>query len=1339
MRKRELTQKARRARAFLRESPGRGWQSWPLSQRQKLMLNTAEKMPGRKKNTWTTSIRNKPNKVEFQPERKVQEPEKNPQWHTFLTTGSQKSRKNLAIYHQYPSSRLRDKTSNSMEAISPVKGRRSGKGMRAQNDQKPHKPLLQLHEAQGLGAMHSAPVNAWAEEPESLSVLEQKVRALKEKRMLAKKQAVNVGTILVEPPSLKKGKSWGQRKSSTAMTLVSECSSSQDSIVFPQAQVQAYLADRCWDSSDDLEVGPVPNPLLGPNSTQSPSQFRFRKENQRFPERRLSDSVLSQEANYFQENSTYSRPRCHRDLAQKPSLENGKLGARAKHQVQAGALKEVSLALEQEEALPWTTLQGQLWRAGSWDSLKSSSNSWSLNDRVERNRLLLQERKSLSECSSSSHNTVAQDGTAPRLPGGDPDWDSGVSLQDSDMCRALVSSQQLSLSPRHEQANQLLQQARMKAKTSPLRANHDIVPSMAHRLPARDVSSGTIQTPRVTLACREGDVPYSGSLSDSSSGDSINDQRRKRGLSPSRVRFEDESAQDAEVRYRERLQQPQKRALDSVLRSFDQGLLVSKPELSNYINGDFCPRDTQRDETCWTPPNKGSRGGLTGKRNLLGKVPEINTEGTCHSCGSYIQGVTRDPIERKVPPRRNRSQEKEDTRNLEAQGIPHTEPSASQSLASPVWILPSRQRLNIEHIRETYIGEIAYPVEVESALDSTDTSESYRTDSEEVSIPHHRSRSRAQVSGSPRGRKAGGIQKRVRELEIEKKAEIPQAWHNQIEVDYRLEEPKRIAPEGPLFLKEDHGPMLAITEAQSISKEDERTDMPHLLAIARQICKLTHPEDTQAPYGTLNVMAPSQKLALTGPGGEAQISGNQELLKSTFPLPPNFVNPPRRSSHSSPQLAKKSPECFTLGTWVPTPPTVKKASSPGPFRKTMLARSLGPDNQRDPTNSRQVFPRESDMGLGGRTRVENQTSPSRIKHQLMVPSKSDFSSIDLREQLDIQRKEARENQREKGPGSLKPKASPEKSKDGGFWDIPELAVTSNLGSTGIEVSLTTEQPQPSVDTEDKVQKAKPSSEKIVLKGESLEDPPGPNITSAIPANGSKKGSNNSSGFGLKKFFSFLGQTTRQKLGKFRCYSMEQIAQTSPEQPQQSLIHQILNSKLKKAPSLQALQLVPPSHQRRKVDFGQNLHSLLNKAERSRQYLLGVERKDRASGGQPGSPTRHSLSVDDISVPSLVRTVGRVVQVFPDGTSQLELQRLPNGTFGFCVSTGNGRPDSGFYVQEIPHANMAKLYAGLLGEGDEILEVNGAKVTGLGLSLVNEFLAHSENLSIRVLKQRSPQR
>lgn len=66
-----------------------------------------------------------------------------------------------------------------------------------------------------------------------------------------------------------------------------------------------------------------------------------------------------------------------------------------------------------------------------------------------------------------------------------------------------------------------------------------------------------------------------------------------------------------------------------------------------------------------------------------------------------------------------------------------------------------------------------------------------------------------------------------------------------------------------------------------------------------------------------------------------------------------------------------------------------------------------------------------------------------------------------------------------------------------------------------------------------------------------------------------------------------------------------------------------------------------------------------------------------SPGRKGSSgPRRSLSVEDIGVPGRLRAVGRVVEVFPDGTSQLELQRPPHGAFGFCVTSGHGRPDTG---------------------------------------------------------------
>lgn len=198
-------------------------------------------------------------------------------------------------------------------------------------------------------------------------------------------------------------------------------------------------------------------------------------------------------------------------------------------------------------------------------------------------------------------------------------------------------------------------------------------------------------------------------------------------------------------------------------------------------------------------------------------------------------------------------------------------------------------------------------------------------------------------------------------------------------------------------------------------------------------------------------------------------------------------------------------------------------------------------------------------------------------------------------------------------------------------------------------------------------------------------------------------------------------------------------------------------------------------------------------------------------------------MEDIGAPAQLRSVGRVVEVFPDGTSQLELQRPPHGAFGFSVTSGHGRPDTGtvgspqslippqgpawarvegvaplllsprevrwvggrchaqsyvsisawlgtrsprqrlfitglfpcspwaprgqeglsptpapsagVYVQEMADAGTAKLYAGLLGVGDEILQVNGAAVSGLGLARIRQLLLQADTVTLRVLRHR----
>ncbi|XP_010226929.1 PREDICTED: uncharacterized protein KIAA1614 homolog [Tinamus guttatus] len=164
-------------------------------------------------------------------------------------------------------------------------------------------------------------------------------------------------------------------------------------------------------------------------------------------------------------------------------------------------------------------------------------------------------------------------------------------------------------------------------------------------------------------------------------------------------------------------------------------------------------------------------------------------------------------------------------------------------------------------------------------------------------------------------------------------------------------------------------------------------------------------------------------------------------------------------------------------------------------------------------------------------------------------------------------------------------------------------------------------------------------------------------------------------------------------------------------------------------------------QPRRTASVQSLQSLLAKAPRASAYLVpkpgdGLVPPASSKGGPA---PRRSLSLEDIGAPDLPRAVGRVIEVFPDGTSQLELRRPPDGTFGFRLASGHGRPDSGVYVQEMADAGTAKLYAGLLAVGDEILQVNGAAVSRLAPAQLHELLLRADTLSLRVMRQRPPRR
>ncbi|XP_056132471.1 uncharacterized protein KIAA1614 isoform X2 [Lampris incognitus] len=208
---------------------------------------------------------------------------------------------------------------------------------------------------------------------------------------------------------------------------------------------------------------------------------------------------------------------------------------------------------------------------------------------------------------------------------------------------------------------------------------------------------------------------------------------------------------------------------------------------------------------------------------------------------------------------------------------------------------------------------------------------------------------------------------------------------------------------------------------------------------------------------------------------------------------------------------------------------------------------------------------------------------------------------------------------------------------------------------------------------------------------------------------------------LRQIFSVVGRGGAGKvLGRVRSNSLDQLTGPACRAPGPSPRKSSSPGQLRKTPSLQMLNMGSPFLKLKKSSSVQS--------DRSAAYSPGLRGLQRA------------LSVEDVGGPSAVRSVGRVVQACADGTFLLDLHKPPSGSYGFLISRGKGRPDSGVYVEEMIDSSTEKLYAGLLAVGDEILEVNGEKVVGLSLDLVTHRLTDNNSANIRVLRHRKlPQR
>ncbi|XP_039517126.1 uncharacterized protein KIAA1614 isoform X2 [Pimephales promelas] len=275
---------------------------------------------------------------------------------------------------------------------------------------------------------------------------------------------------------------------------------------------------------------------------------------------------------------------------------------------------------------------GGLWKADSWDTVCSRGGSLSVAEKVEMNKTYLNQYQ-VEEIEITTSMRPEGQYQPPKethrdLPPYKVDyWDSAIIAKEPVFnYRPLISTAEVTLSPRHEQAKRLLERARFKARSQNPKSETPTCLGQREGLELLPISvSSTLHTAVLVTAHEEVISPLQ-----SPDVRGRNHERgvrsRRYGQSPTRVRFEDESEKEAERRYLERVR--------------ERGpVVVEKSHSSQQIKEDpaYNIQEESRGKAInWV--NVGILVAILTKEGecLAAMVPKDEMLRTCETCGSFL-------------------------------------------------------------------------------------------------------------------------------------------------------------------------------------------------------------------------------------------------------------------------------------------------------------------------------------------------------------------------------------------------------------------------------------------------------------------------------------------------------------------------------------------------------------------------------------------------------------------------------------------------------------------------------------------------------------------------------
>jgi len=153
---------------------------------------------------------------------------------------------------------------------------------------------------------------------------------------------------------------------------------------------------------------------------------------------------------------------------------------------------------------------------------------------------------------------------------------------------------------------------------------------------------------------------------------------------------------------------------------------------------------------------------------------------------------------------------------------------------------------------------------------------------------------------------------------------------------------------------------------------------------------------------------------------------------------------------------------------------------------------------------------------------------------------------------------------------------------------------------------------------------------------------------------------------------------------------------------------------------------------KKAKKRKSLVYLFRRITKSGEYVLQNDAKDKKDIAK--SKMKRPVDKDAcISEPYSASALGRTIEVI-EGKQLLhrvEIKLPRNGLYGFYIQEGFKKSKKGVFIGSFVNSQMKKLFAGVIQEGDEIVEINSLKVESVRFEKILDILHETKLLNLLI--------